>query len=92
MPFVIVKSVVKDFDVWKKSFSEDSEGRKEAGAINLRVFTALGNKNEIYVFSELKSLEKFKAYMENPDLQAKRQESGATGPPEVFLLEHEFDE
>ncbi|KKN09658.1 hypothetical protein LCGC14_1044440 [marine sediment metagenome] len=52
----------------------------------------MGNKNEVYVFSELESLEKFQAYMENPDLKARMQESGATGPPEIFLLEHEFDE
>ncbi|KKN09657.1 hypothetical protein LCGC14_1044430 [marine sediment metagenome] len=32
MPFVIVKSIIKDFNVWKKSFSEDAESRKEAGA------------------------------------------------------------
>ncbi|MHA2006411.1 MAG: hypothetical protein ACXABO_18085 [Promethearchaeota archaeon] len=92
MPFVIVKSVIKDYDEWKKVFSEDAEGRKEAGAKNLRIFTAMGNKNEVYVFSELENLEKFQAYMENPELQAKMKESGATGPPEVFLLEHEFDE
>jgi len=92
MPFVIVKSIIKDFNVWKKSFSEDAESRKEAGAKNLRIFTAMWNKNEVYVFSELESLEKFQAYMENPDLKARMQESGATGPPEIFLLEHEFDE
>jgi quinol monooxygenase YgiN len=89
---VIVKSNIKDFDAWKKVFNEDKAGRKEAGAKNLRVFTAMGNKNEVYVFSELESLEKFQSYMENPDLQAKMQESGATGPPEVIILNHEFDE
>jgi quinol monooxygenase YgiN len=92
MPFVIVKSNVKDFEAWKKVFSEDKKGRKEAGAKNLKVFTTMGKKNEVYVFSELESLEKFHAYMENPELQAKMQESGSTEPPEVFLLNHEFDE
>ncbi|MFW9894239.1 MAG: hypothetical protein ACFFD7_00375 [Candidatus Thorarchaeota archaeon] len=92
MPYVIVKSNVKDFELWKKTFNEDKKGRKEAGAKNLQVFTEMENKNEVYVFSELESLEKFHSYMENPELQAKMQESGATGPPEIFLLNHEFDE
>jgi antibiotic biosynthesis monooxygenase (ABM) superfamily enzyme len=91
MPFSLIKVNYKDYDEWKDVFNKAADERKGASAKGWRVFTTMGNRNEAWILMEIDDLAKFKAFMESPELQEKMKESGITGPPERYILQHEFD-
>ncbi len=91
MMFTSVKLKVKDFDKWKKMFVDHKDERKEAGSKGAKIFTNPQDKNEITVLMEVDNLEKFKKFMDSPDLKEKMKDSGMIGPPEITVLEHSFD-
>ena len=55
------------------------------------MFTTVGNRNEAWILMEFDDPPKFKAFMESPEIQERMKASGMTGPPERYILQHEFD-
>lgn len=81
---VLVKSTVKDWDAWKKSFDSHKQARIDAGLVDRVVAYTVGdNKNVSLVFA-VTDMDKAKAFMKSKDLKDKMAEAGVVGQPTFF--------
>ena len=91
MPFIIVRHKVKDFDQWRKVFSQPShqKARTKAGGKGGWVLRSAEDPNEVWAVWEVESLDKARKTMaaEVPKLGNVAEQAGLAGPPEVYYLD-----
>jgi quinol monooxygenase YgiN len=88
-PFKVmaVTHIVKDFDVFKKTFDEH-ESMRTANGITLR---AMGrdakNPNNVLIFLKIDDLQKAKNFATSKDLKEAMQKAGVTSKPETVYVD-----
>ena len=88
-PFKVmaVTHIVKDFDVWKKSFDEH-ESMRTANGITLRAMGRdMKNPNKVLIFLKIDDLQKAKDFSVSPNLKEAMQKSGVISKPEVIFVD-----
>ena len=86
MPWVLIRSKVKDFAVWKPVFDENSAARKAAGSKGGYLFQTDGDPNEVTVFLQVESLVEARKFAASDDLRQAMERAGVVGPPEILYL------
>ena len=88
-PFKVmaVTHIVKDFDVWKKSFDEH-ESMRNANGITLRSLGRdMKNPNKVLVFLKIDDLQKAKDFSVSSNLKEAMQKGGVISKPEVVYVD-----
>ena len=80
-----VQHAVQDYDQWKSVY--DTFPPTASGARFARVNRAVDDDNLVAVVAGFESLEAAQAFLGNPDLKAKMQESGVVGEPRIEIYE-----
>lgn len=88
-PFKVmaVTHIVKDFDVWKKSFDEHESMRTSHGLTLRALGRDLKNPNKVLVFLKTDDLQKAKDFMESTNLKEAMQKGGVIGKPEIIYAD-----
>lgn len=87
MPFVNVRTKVRDYATWRPYFDQHAAVRKANGQISERVFRNANNPNELVLLFEWDDLAKAKAFRESAELKQIMKEAGVEGEPEFIFLE-----
>lgn len=88
-PFKVmaVTHMVKDFDVFKKTFDEHESMRTSFGVKLLAMGRDMKNSNNILIFLKIDDLQKAKDFGESPNLKEAMQKSGLIGKPEIIFAD-----
>lgn len=84
---VAVTHIVKDFDVWKKSFDEHESMRTENGLTLRAIGRDMKNPNKVLVFLKIADLQKAKDFIGSPNLKEAMQKGGVTSKPEIIYVD-----
>jgi heme-degrading monooxygenase HmoA len=87
MPYVVVRTKVKDYAKWRPYFDEHIAMRKANGQISERVFRNANNPNELVLMFEWDDLEKARRFRESDELKQRMKEAGVEGQPDFIFLE-----
>ncbi len=82
---VMVRSKVKDWDAWKKSFDGHKQARMDAGLTDRVISYTVGDNHHVTLVFAVADIEKAKAFMNSQDLKDKMKEAGVEGPPDIFF-------
>lgn len=82
---VMVRSKVKDWDIWKKSFDGHKQARIDAGLTDRVISYTVGDNHNVTLVFAVADMEKAKAFMNSQDLKDKMKEAGVEGPPDIFF-------
>ncbi len=88
-PFKVmaVTHIVKDFDVFKKTFDEHESMRTSFGVKLLAMGRDMKNQNNILIFLKIDDLQKAKDFGVSPNLKEAMQKSGLIGKPEIIFAD-----
>ncbi len=86
MPHVLVRHRVNDYETWRAGFDAAVDMRKEAGEISSKVFCGSDNPLLIVGLFEWDSLERAKAFFEDPRLKDAMAAAGVADEPDVHYL------
>ncbi len=81
---VMIRSKVKDWDVWKKSFDSHIQKRIEAGLTDRVISHTVGDTHQVTLVFAVADMAKATAFMNSQDLKDRMKEAGVEGPPDVF--------
>lgn len=87
MPYLMVRTRVKDFDTWKTIFEKHSESRRQNGSKGGFFFRNADNPNETIFLLEWDSLDKARGFAEDHTVQNVLAQAGLVDRPDVFFLE-----
>ena len=82
---VMVRSKVKDWDAWKKSFDGHIQKRIDAGLSDRVVAYSIGDNHRVTLVFAVADMDKAKAFMNSQDLKDKMKEAGVEGPPDIYF-------
>ena len=82
---VMVRSKVKDWDAWKKSFDGHKQARMDAGLTDRVISHSVGDTHNVTLVFAVADMEKAKTFMNSQDLKDKMKEAGVDGPPDIFF-------
>jgi hypothetical protein len=82
---LMVKSKVKDWDAWKKSFDSHKQTRIDSGLTDRVVSYTVGNNHNVTLVFAVADVAKAKAFIKSKDLKDKMAEAGVVGPPSFFF-------
>ena len=86
MIICVVRHPVEDFDRWKAGF-DAFPPTSGGGALFARVNRDLNDPNMVAVVMGMESVEAAEGFLNDPELKAKMEESGVSGPPRVEMYE-----
>ena len=81
----MVRSKVKDWDAWKKSFDGHKQARMDAGLTDRVISHSVGDTHNVTLVFAVADMEKAKTFMNSQDLKDKMKEAGVDGPPDIFF-------
>jgi hypothetical protein len=82
---LMIKSKVKDFDAWKKSFDTHNQVRKDAGLTDRVVAYSIDDNHNITLVFAVADMEKAKTFLASKELKERMDEAGVVGPPGIFF-------
>jgi hypothetical protein len=82
---VMVRSKVKDWDAWKKSYDGHKQARTDAGLTERVISYTVGNNHNVTLVFAIADMDKAKAFMNSQDLKDRMKEAGVEGPPDIFF-------
>ena len=82
---VMVRSKVKDWDAWKKSFDGHKQARMDAGLTDRVISYTVGDNHNVTLVFAAADMEKAKTFMNSQDLKDRMKEAGVEGPPDIFF-------
>ena len=82
---LMVRSKVKDWDAWKKSFDGHLQKRIDAGLTDRVISHTVGDNHNVTLVFEVADMEKAKAFLNSQDLKDKMKEAGVEGQPDIFF-------
>jgi hypothetical protein len=82
---VMVRSKVKDWDAWKKSFDGHMQKRMDAGLSDRVIAHTVGDNHMVTLVFAVADMAKAKAFMNSQDLKDKMKEAGVEGPPDIYF-------
>jgi ribosome-binding factor A len=80
----MIRSKVKDWDTWKKSFDSHIQKRIDAGLTDRVISHTVGDTHQVTLVFAVADMAKATAFMNSQDLKDKMKEAGVEGPPDVF--------
>jgi|ETN02SMinimDraft_2_1059926.scaffolds.fasta_scaffold106532_1 hypothetical protein len=83
---VIGSFQVGDFDNRKAVFDDDADNWEKAG-IDATAYKKLEDGNRVHVIGTVPSKKEFLAFLSQPELRKRVQDSGTLGPPGIKCLE-----
>ena len=88
-PFKVmaVTHIVKDFDVFKKTFDEHESMRTAYGITFRAMGRDMKNPNKVLIFLKIDDLQKAKDFSVSSDLKVAMQKAGVTGKPEIIYAD-----
>jgi len=87
MALMIVRLNVADYEVWKNTFDQVEEVRREYGRKKHELFRDPANPNTAVVVGHVESLDRAKQYLADARVRAAVTRSGVQGPPEAWFLD-----
>ena len=82
---VMIRSKIKDWDVWKKSFDGHIQKRIDAGLTDRVVAYTIGDNHHVTLVFAVADMDKAKAFMNSQDLKDRMKEAGVEGPPDIYF-------
>ena len=82
---LMIKSTVKDWDIWKKGFDKHIQVRKDSGLVDRLVGHTIGDPTHITLVFAVGDMAKAKAFLASKDLKDRMAESGVVGKPNMFF-------
>ena len=88
MAHVMVQISTKDYSEWKKAFDGEQaeQMRMKYGTRSKQVFQDSSDPNRATVLLEMESLDKAKAFANDPELRMNMQKAGVMGAPSFTFL------
>jgi hypothetical protein len=86
MSFMLVRSKVRDFKVWKTAYDGHQAMRDNAGLTEKYLLRNADDANEIVILFEVQDLTRAKAFASSADLRERMQESGVVDKPDIYFL------
>ena len=83
---VLVHHRITDYPKWRRAFDSALEFRQRGGERSCRIFRNEEDDNDLTLLFEWESEELAHRYMRSTELQAKMQEAGVVGKPEITYL------
>ena len=87
MAWGMISHRVHDYDKWKVVFEENAAVRKEFGCTGGYVFRDADDPNKVTALLEFESVERFRAFRQDPRLADAMSRAGVDGPPDIRALE-----
>jgi len=85
MTTLFVRHTVSDYKAWRKVYDSFAPTQKAGGVTAQAVYQAADNPNDVTITHDFASLERAKAFTENPELKAAMQKGGVVGAPMVWF-------
>jgi hypothetical protein len=86
MPFLLVRSKVRDFKTWKPVYDAHLPARSDAGLTEKYLLRNADDPNEIVILFEAQDLNRAKTFAASEDLRQRMQESGVVDKPDMYFL------
>ena len=87
MPHLLVRHKVSNFSRWKSAYDAHLPARKEAGLKEERLLRNVENPNEVFLFFEVKDVEKAKEFAASANLREAMQAAGVVDKPHLYFLD-----
>jgi hypothetical protein len=84
--YLLVRAKVQNFDSWKKAYDAHLSVRQEYGLSEERLLRGADDPNDVVLLFKASSLDRAKAFMNNPAIGEVIQKSGVVGKPDVTFL------
>ncbi len=82
---LMIRSKVKDWDAWKKSFDGHIQARIDAGLTDRVISYTVGDNHNVTLVFAVADMDKAKTFLNSQDLKDKMKEAGVDGPPDFFF-------
>jgi hypothetical protein len=82
----VVHHRVRDYAAWKPVFDEHEAARRGHGALEHRIYHALGDPNAVVIHNDFRSLAGAEAFGQDPSLPDAMARGGVEGEPSIGLL------
>lgn len=87
MPYVLIRSKVKDYDKWKTIFDEHATTRKTSGSKGGRLFRNDEDPNELVIVFKWDSIENARKFAQSEELKKRMLRAGVIDKPDMYFLE-----
>jgi heme-degrading monooxygenase HmoA len=87
MATIIIKHKVRDFEIWRKQFEQQSEYRKEAGFQGTCVYKSKKDPNTVVIYTKTEEPEKVSKFLASDDLKHAMKDAGVIDQPTVMVLD-----
>ena len=84
--YLLVRAKVQNFGSWKKAYDAHLPVRQEYGLSEEHLFQGAEYPNDVVLLFKASSLDRAKAFMNNPAVGEVIQKSGVVGKPDVAFL------
>jgi hypothetical protein len=84
--YLLVRAKVQNFGSWKKDYDAHLSVRQEYGLSEEHLFQGSDDPNDVVLLFKASSLDRAKAFMNNPSVGEAIQKSGVVGKPDVTFL------
>jgi hypothetical protein len=84
--YLLVRAKVQNFESWKKAYDAHLSVRQEYGLSEEHLFQGSDDPNDVVLLFKASSLDRAKAFMNNPSVGEAIQKSGVVGKPDVTFL------
>jgi hypothetical protein len=82
---LMIRSTVKDWDTWKKSFDAHIQKRVDAGLTDRLVAHTVGDTHKVTLVFAVADMDKANTFLNSQDLKDRMKEAGVEGPPDIYF-------
>ncbi len=82
---MMIRSKVKDWDAWKKSFDSHKQVRMDAGLTDRVISYTIGDNHNVTLVFAVADMDKANAFLNSKELKDRMAEAGVEGPPGIFF-------
>jgi hypothetical protein len=72
---------VKDFSIWRTSYTGNEKNRVSAGIANEKVFRSPDNPNEVVILQDVSDMAKARTWLASDEMETACEKSGVLGLP-----------
>jgi hypothetical protein len=84
--YVLVRARVRNFEAWKKAYDAHRPVRQEYGLGEEQVLRGADDPNDVFILFKASSLDRARAFMDNPSVGEVIEKSGVAGKPDFHFL------
>jgi quinol monooxygenase YgiN len=83
---VLVSHKIADYQKWRATFDASLAFRQQGGEQSCRIFQNSEDPHKLSLLFEWENAEEARRFMSSPELQARMQQAGVVGPPQIEFL------